>query len=281
MKRAKTYLERGTAVLLIASMLAVSCTLPQSGPGEISASALISASGRAIDIYLDDIREFVEADLEVRGILDGADGYEVATRTLEEENGREYLEFTLETSRYQSADEVFEAAAELVPETELEEIKQKVEEAEERLMSSVEEQARLLSPAQQEEFYNDLTVLVIKSAVLLTAAVVYSLVPTTVLWGKVTAASAVAIASGVLAATIMAIVEYYRTDVGLEESFGEWLESVSKEPAVYWGLASSVISISQALNRGPVVTAVILGIFTLFGITDDAKTMLEKYNFDA
>ena len=123
--------------------------------------------------------------------------------------------------------------------------------------------------------------IVIKSAVLLTAAVVYSLVPSAVLWGKVTAASAVAVASGVLAATIMAIVEHYKSDMDIDETFVEWLEDVAKEPLVHWGIASSIISLSQSINKGPVVASVILVVFALFGVADDAKEMLEKYNFNA
>ena len=273
--------DRMRALVLIVAILVSSCSLPQSGPGAISSTALVSASGRAIDIYLDDIRSFVEEDLDSRGILDNVDGYEVATRTIGEENGRDYLEFTLETSRFESTDDVFAAAEGLLPDDELEAIKEQVSEAETRLFQAVEEKARILSPEQQEEFYNDLTVLVIKSSVLLTASIVYSLVPDTVLWGKVTAASAIAIASGVLAATIMAVAEHYRTDMDLDETFLEWLDDVAKEPAVYWGLASSVIAISQSLQRGPVVTSIILAIFTVFGVTEDAKAMLEKYNFSA
>ena len=101
-------LDRGIALFLIVSILAASCSLPQSGPGEISSSALVAASGRAIDIYLDDIRKYVEDDLDIRGVLDGVDGYDVAVRAMEEENGREYLEFMLETQRFQSADDVFD-----------------------------------------------------------------------------------------------------------------------------------------------------------------------------
>ncbi len=281
MKKVFTMLDRGIALLLIVSILAASCSLPQSGPGEISSSALVSASGRAIDIYLDDIRKYVEDDLDIRGVLDGVDGYDVAVRAMEEENGREYLEFMLETQRFQSADDVFDAAEELVPSYELEEIREKVKEAEARLFREAEKALSVLTPSQMEEFYDDLTVLVIKSAVLLTAAVVYSLIPNTILWGKVTAASAIAIAAGVLAATIMAIVEHYKSDMDVDESFVDWLEDVAKEPMVYWGIASSVISISQSLSKGPVVTSVILVVFALFGVVDEAKAMLEKYNFNA
>ncbi len=278
MNRAKLIVDKSIAMLLIVALLVVSCSIPQSGPGRISSSALVSASGRAINLYLDDIRSFVEEDLNTRGILDGQDGFDIATRTLEEENGREYLEFTLETSQFTTAEEVFKAAEGLAPVEEIEKIKEGVAEAEERLFAAVRDDVRVLTPDQQEEFYNDLTALVIKSAVLLTAAVVYSFVPSAVLWGKVTAASAVAIAAGVVAASIMAIVEHYKSDIDFDDSFADWLENVAKEPMVYWGLASSVISISQSLNRGPVLTSIILVIFAIFGITDDAKTLLEKYD---
>ena len=80
-----------------------------------------------------------------------------------------------ETSRFDNADDVFKAAEGLVPEEELESIKETVKEAETRLFKAVERKVSVLTPSQMEEFYDDLTVLVIKSAVLLTAAVVYSL----------------------------------------------------------------------------------------------------------
>ncbi len=279
MKDTVSILDKGLAILLIVAIFISSCAMPRSGPGSISESALISASGRAIDMYLDDIRSYVEKDLDVRGVLGDADGYEVATRTLEEEKGREYLVFTLETSRFRNADDVFAAAEGLVPEAELENIKEKVKEAETRLFRAAADNARVLTPSQMEEFYDDLTVLVIKSAVLLTAAVVYAFVPSAVLWGKVTAASAVAVAAGVLAATIMAIVEHYKSDMDVDETFVEWLEDVAKEPMVHWGIASSIISLSQSINKGPVVASIIIVVFALFGVADDAKEMLEKYNF--
>ena len=281
MERMQGIISRSVAIIMIAAMLIVSCSVPQAGPGRVSSSVLVSASGRAIGMYLDDIRQFVDPELPEMDLLDGSDGYDIATRTLEEENGREYLEFALETSRFSSADDVFQAASTLVPEAELEEVKKVVEEAEERLFIAASEASRVLPPAQMEEFYDDLTLLVVKSAVLLTSAIVYAMVPDVVVWGKVTAASAVAIAAGVLSATIMAVVEHYNSDLSLTQSFGEWLETVAKEPAVNWALAASVISISKSLDRGPVVTGIIIAVFTLFGVVEDAKEMLGKYNFSA
>ena len=91
MRKARIVIDKSVAVLLIAATFAVSCSLPVSGPGRISESALISASGRAIDIYLDDVRAIIEDELPTRGMLDGLDGYDIATRAIEEENGREYV----------------------------------------------------------------------------------------------------------------------------------------------------------------------------------------------
>ena len=120
MKKAGMILNRSVALIMAAAVLIVSCSMPGTGPGGIPESMLVSASGRVIDLYLDEIRPYVEDDLDVRGILDGADGYDVATRTLEEEHGAEYLAFTLASSDFSSVEEVLEAADELVPEEELE-----------------------------------------------------------------------------------------------------------------------------------------------------------------
>ena len=281
MRKARAVIDKGVALLLIAATFAVSCSMPVAGPGKISESALISASGRAIDIYLDDVRAIIEEDLPTRGILDGLDGYDIATRAMEEENGREYLEFTLETSSYESVDAVLDSAEGLLDAEELEEIRVQVGEAEARLMEVMEPYARVLSPSQEEEFYNDLKKLVIKSAVLLTAAAVYAFVPSVIVWGKVTAAAAVAIAAGVMATSIMSIVEYYKIDMDAGEAFEDWLADVATKPFVYWGIASAMLNLGKAMGRSPVLSSVILVIFTIFGVVNEAKSMLEKYNFSA
>lgn len=281
MRKARILIDKSVAVLLIAATFVVSCSLPVSGPGRISESALISASGRAIDIYLDDVRAIIEDELPTRGMLDGLDGYDIATRAIEEENGREYLEFALETSSYDSAEAVLESAEGLLSDSELDEIRIQIDEAEARLLEISEPFTRLLSPSQEEDFYNDLKKLVIKSAVLLTAAAVYAFVPTTIIWGKVTAAAAVAIAAGIMATSIMAVVEYYKLDMDAGEAFEDWLTDVTTKPFVYWGIASAMLNLGKAMGRSPVLSSVILVVFTIFGVVNEVKPMLEKYNFSA
>ncbi len=278
MKVARIYLDKAVALVLIAATLAVSCALPRTGLGGIDASALTSAAGRVIDENLSIVRKYIDADLPEMQELASADGYHVATRAMEEENGEEYLEFCLETSSFNTADDVFAAAEGLAPQAELDKIRKQVEDAETRLYAVARGTARFMSPEQQEAFYDDLKKLVIKSAVLLTAAIVYAFVPNMIFWGKIAAASAVAIAAGVLTTSIMAIAEYYRTG-DLTATFEEWLEDVTTEPTASWLLAASMISIGTSLNRSPVLTGIILAVFTLFNVVNDVKPMLEKYDF--
>lgn len=278
MKVARIYLDKAVALVLIAATLAVSCALPRTGLGGIDASALTSAAGRVIDENLSIVRKYIDADLPEMQELASADGYHVATRAMEEENGEEYLEFCLETSSFNTADDVFVAAEGLAPQAELDKIRKQVEDAETRLYAVARGTARFMSPEQQEAFYDDLKKLVIKSAVLLTAAIVYAFVPNMIFWGKIAAASAVAIAAGVLTTSIMAIAEYYRTG-DLTATFEEWLEDVTTEPTASWLLAASMISIGTSLNRSPVLTGIILAVFTLFNVVNDVKPMLEKYDF--
>lgn len=278
MKVARIYLDKAVALVLIAATLAVSCALPRTGLGGIDASALTSAAGRVIDENLSIVREYIDADLPEMQALASADGYHVATRAMEEENGEEYLEFCLETSSFNTAEDVFAAAEGLAPQAELDKIRKQVEDAETRLYAVARGTVRFMSPEQQEAFYDDLKKLVIKSAVLLTAAIVYAFVPNMIFWGKIAAASAVAIAAGVLTTSIMAIAEYYRTG-DLTATFEEWLEDVTTEPTASWLLAASMISIGTSLNRSPVLTGIILAVFTLFNVVNDVKPMLEKYDF--
>ena len=277
MGKLRIFIDKSIAMLLIAATLAVSCTMPVSGPGRISEAALVSAAGRAIDIYLDDVRSIMEDELDFRGSFDGLSGEDIATRAIEEENGREYLEFVLEMSSYDSAEAVISSAEGLVPEDELDSIRTEVSEAETRLIGKAEKLARLMTPSEEAEFYKDLKKLVVKSAVLLTAAAVYAFIPSAVIWGKVTAAAAVAIAAGVMATSIMAVVEYYQLDRDPGEAFEEWLTDVTTEPFVYWGIASAMLNLSKAMGRGPVLSSVILVVFTILGVVNDVKPMLSHF----
>lgn len=272
--------NRGVALLLAALILAVSCSMPATGPGDINPSALVSTAGRLIDENIVLVREALSDEIPEGEDIENLTGYEIASRAIEAENGEEYLAFCIETNNYKSVDDVLEAASTLAPKEELDKVRASLDEYESRLIQAFDSTSRALSPSQQEEFYQVLKELVIKTAVLLTAAIVYAFVPNMMFWGKVSAASAVAIAAGILATTILAIVECYKLDMDVGESFEQWLEDVVSIPSASWAIAAAMINLGTSLNRSPILIALILGVFAIFNVTDEVKTMLE-FNWNA
>ena len=248
------YLNRTLAVLMAIAMLA-SCSLPTSGPGRPGEAALLR----------DTLAE-----------LSSSSAYGVAEKALGE-GSQEYLEFCIAASEAESVDSILEAASGLAPESELDKVRDAVSdlEAEAKLMFASD--TKILTPEQEEDFYDDLTNLVITSAVLLTAAIVYWAVPDVILWGKITAAAAVAIVAGVAAGMIMAIVEHYDTGKDAGETFMDWLEAVATKVSADWAVAAAVISLGTTVGREPVVTAIVLGLFWLFGVADEAEEIIGRY----
>ena len=275
MRRLRELMNRGLALLLAAVTLIVSCSMPVTGPGQADPRQLVSTAGRLIDENIKVVRQAIADDISGGEDITELDGYEIATRALGEEGGEEYLMFCLETERFESIDDVLDAAAPLVPASELERIRSDVAEYEARLLRESEPLARMLTPDEQEEFVAALKTLVIKTSVLLTAAVVYAFVPELVFWGKITAAAAVAVAAGVVSTTILTIIEHYKLDRELDESFETWLEDVVTVPSASWAIAAAMINLGSSLGRSPVLTAIIIGIFTIFNITDEVQVMLE------
>lgn len=280
MKDLQVYFDKALALVMAMAVLFVSCSLPETGSGALSSSALVSSAGRAIDSRLESVRAFIEEDLATElGVdgLDGLSGADIAARALEEENGEAYLEFLLAGESAESVDEVLEAATGLAPEEELEAIRSYLDgyESEARALAG----ARYLTASEKKAFYSDLTAMVVECAVLLVSAVVYAYLPNTVLWGKVTAAAAVALAAGLVATTICAIVESYNLDMENNETFELWLETVTTEPAAAVAVATSMFSLGTSLGRSTVTTSIILAIFAMYNIYDYAEDMLEAYDF--
>ena len=77
----------------------------------------------------------------------------------------------------------------------------------------------------------------------------------------------------------MSIWRYYQFGGSIDESFGEWLTSVTTEPELSYALAASVIAVGNTLKRGAVVTGIIICVFALYNVVDMVKPMLAKYNF--
>lgn len=270
------------SLFLIAVML-VSCSMPATGPGAPAGNSLLTTSARAIDEHLESIRGYLNEDIPELASLGQLSGEDVARRTLEEENGQKYLEFCYYTytDGFDSTEDVLKAADGLISKTEIDQIRAEGEEFERVLREYYEPEVRKLSSAQQEAFYKDLKKLVVKAVVLLTASVVYALIPNVVFWGKISAAIALAVAAGAISMTLMTIIEYYKTEkkANSKLSMAEWLKDVTTEPAAASAMATGIIATGKAVSRTPFATAVILGVFGIFNILDDAKEILKNYNF--
>lgn len=280
----RSLMVKGVSWLLVFTML-VSCT-PQNlyGPGRPDAKKMMTESARMIDSSYELVRsvlleegEYSEDDFLSYGKLDG----EVVMRSLNDmEKGEEMMEFLYYADKYESVDDVLSAASGILDEKEMNLLRTKAQEVERTMMEEGRRISRGLNATQKLEFFKDLRTLVVKSVVLLTAAIVYAFVPRVMFWGKIAAATAVSIAAGVVASTLITIVEWADKDVQLnDESFTDWLTSVTVDPFADWALAQGIINTQSALTESPITAALILGVFAIYSVTDSCKEILKKYNF--
>ena len=282
MKKKRVFLEKFTASVLILSMLA-SCTPSLSGPSEDRREKMVSQGARVIDEEYDFVRgvlieteEFSEEDFASYGILDG----ETVVRGLLEGGDEALLSFLCATSDG-GADGVLSTAKSLLPEKEYGELEKKAKEIEERAGEWGDRVSRSLAPAQKDEFYKDLKSMVVKTVVLLTASIVYAMIPKVMFWGKVSAAAAVSVAAGVVASGFVSMVEWSDEDLkNTDKNFSAWLEEITVEPFTDWALAQGVLNAQMAATNNPVTSALVLGVFALYHIGDDAKTLMKKYNWE-
>ena len=268
--------------LLIASTL-ISCSPNLAGPSGIPQEDVVRVSARVIEKEYDRVRsaliesgEYSEEDFASFGELDG----ESVVRGALENGNEDVLNFLYSTCEGKSTGEILQNAKPLLSDSSYKELEAKVRELEEKAGEWGEEISRGLSPSQKEEFYKDLRSMVVKTVVLLTAAIVYALMPKTMFWGKVSAATAVSVAAGVVTSAFITLVEWSDEDLKYsDKSFDTWLSDISVEPFADWALAQGVLNTQMAATNNPVTSALVLGVFALYHIGDNAKTLLKKYNW--
>ncbi len=283
MKKA-TLINRVVGWASIILMLFSSCSPALASKTEVRKSVLMSESARMIDEYYEEVRsvlisegEYTEEEIASYGTLTGE---EITRELAEEEDGEKYLEFLYQANYADNAEDVITAAGEFLSDEQMEELREKATEIETHFAEEGERIARALNPGDKEEFYKDLRSLTVKSVVLLTAAIVYAVIPKVVFWGKISAATAVSIAAGVVASTIITIIEWSDKDLQHDENaFKDWLDNVTSEPVAAWALASGVITTQTAAGTTPVVAALILAVFAIYQITDSTKKILKNYNW--
>ena len=268
--------------LLIASTL-ISCSPNLAAPSGIPQEDVARVSARVIEKEYDRVRsaliesgEYSEEDFASFGELDG----ESVVRGVLENGNEDVLNFLYSTCEGKSTGEILQNAKPLLSDSSYKELEAKVRELEEKAGEWGEEISRGLAPSQKEEFYKDLRSMVVKTVVLLTAAIVYALMPKTMFWGKVSAATAVSVAAGVVTSAFITLVEWSDEDLKYsDKSFDTWLSDISVEPFADWALAQGVLNTQMAATNNPVTSALVLGVFALYHIGDNAKTLLKKYNW--
>ena len=266
-------------ITLSLSML-FSCTLEATAANKAYRSEVNSRVARMIDEELDSVLPALEENNALpQGFRSSSlSGEDVVARALNEEDGEAYIDFSYALMTRRDVEGVISAAEGLIPDKELAKLREDVKNEEARLLAFYDENARELTSAQQKAFYKDIKKLVVKASVLLTAAIVYAFIPNTIVWGKVSAACAAAVAAGFVASGILTVFEYKKYNAE-QISVSEWLESVYKDSYAAWGLAASVIATGSAAKRSVVVTALIIAVFAAYNVLNDMKPLMKKYNF--
>ena len=216
----KMKIEKLVALMLLIVMsfsTLVGCTLDAAAAGKVSEKEIQSRVARIIDEELENVLPLLEEndDLEFtdstgRSIdIRSLKGSDIVARAIED-GGEEYINFSYKVLTATTTDEIVKSAKGLVSDEDYQMLVEKAKEEEEHAARIFEEQSRQMTMAQQKELYKDLKKLVIKAVVLLTAGLVYACIPKVMVWGKVSAACAVAVAAGVVASGIMTFFEYQR-----------------------------------------------------------------------
>ena len=278
------------SLLAVLSLLTLfSCTLDAVAAKRAGELEMTSRVARVVDDQLARLAgDALTEDLEAEGIVltaeqddgisrlvsqaQGLSGTTIVSRMMEEENGKDYLNFTYTAVTSTDTDKIIESARPLIPDSDYEDLRHKADEIEHKARDFYLHRSRAMTTAQQEKFYKELQSLVVKAVVLLTAAIVYAVIPTVVVWGKVSAACVAAVAAGVVAAGVMTVIGYQRYG-GDEFDFLSWIKSVCEDSYAEWAIAASVISTAAAAELSPVMAALVLIAFATYQVFDEAQTM--------
>lgn len=287
----RTFLTQ--AVALVVLVCFTGCNLsftPSTKPTYIDGTIKTVVS-RVIDEQMDYVKPNLEPQLQsdidslaVKG--DPSRGKEIVQRILTENQGADYVDFcyTVQESGFSGDSEfVLESARSIIPDDEYENLTKNVKAITKSFEDWGEYQVKGLPVEQQEPFFNDLKVLVTRTVVLLTAGVVYAVMPTTVYWGKVSAASAISVSSGLVALACMTLYQNYRFEgeSGLKDgtTIEQWLKELVKIPEADFAMTTAVVSLGTTLGQGTVVKGIMICVFGILQAMDLINAMLRKYDF--
>lgn len=284
----KKHFSRISALLVNSLVLLcmIGCTLnPGSnfnGSSSLSEKALVEKISSVIDNEKGTISKYLAEDLgeEFELELQRTSSKDIASKALGEENGRQYLDFVSDVSDG-DVDTVLKSAKGLMSNSDYQDLLERKSVLETELYDQFEPMAKELPPNQRDAFFKDLKKLVVKSVVLLTAGIVYAAMPKLMIWGKVGAAAGISIAAGAVAVTVLAIYDYYKNGGDADQSFDQWLNDVIELPKAEYAIATAVMATGATLQKGPVVSGIVLCVFAIYKSIEIIRPMLKKYNFNA
>ena len=276
----KRFLNRAVAVVLMVSL--AGCSL--AGPGtygrieDVSDEEIGDVVERVIDEHWDTIGEAMdEHGTSMRAFGDDISPEMVVEEAFKEEKGREQVEFCYAVATGADVDTVLGQAEKLLTEEQYADLLLQVEDNREGIYRAAQRAVFDINDENREDFYDDLQKLVVSTTVLLTASIVYSLMPHVFYWGKITALAAISVSAGAVAATIMSIYSWYQTDKDEFDAFKDWLNMVTEEPHAAYLTVCSVISLGHSMKFSPICTSAILGIFAIYNVLSIVRDMLESY----
>ncbi len=284
-KKAKSMYTSIIAMYLIISLVGCSIAWDSNPNSAFDSEDLIDPVASRIDEQWEVIAPIIEeheGEFQSRMSRSGESrGTQVVHSMLEEENGEEYLRFSHALFSQEDSTVLLELAQDLIDTDEMNTLQEEITRVRARTIEFGQLHSRALPVSQREDFLRDLQKLLTKTIVLMIAGIVYAAIPKVVFWGKVTAAAAVAIASGIVATTVLSIYRYYQYGDNMGESFQEWIVDVTTDPSAAFAIATSMITVGRTMNNGPVVTGLVLVVFSIYQVLDLIKPMLKKYNFNA
>ncbi len=285
-KKMHVVLTNVLVVWTVVSLLGCSLSWQPMGNPTVSEDEMIPVVARVVEQQMEIVQPVLEEHGEfgqsIRTVASDASGRDIVAGMLEEEQGSDYLAFSHAVATGTDSARVLAAAERLVPEEDFTELSSRVAQVKRSFAEYGEIQSRALPPSQRPAFMRDLQKLLTKTLVLMVAGIVYACMPNTIFWGKITAASAIAVAAGVTATTLLAIYRYYKYgENSASQSFQEWIVDVTTDPTAAYAVATSMMTVGKTMANGPVVTGVILVVFSIYQVMDMVKPMLKKYNFDA
>ncbi len=266
-------------ILLVFILSGCSFALDKTLTKELDEEKLVSSVSKIVDEQIDVVSPYL-TDLSKSVEFNEICGDDVVNGALIENRGKEYLEFDYFIAyENEDIDEIANRAKSLIPENEAYQIDEKLYETRQILSRDIDEISRNLPPSQQVSFQKDLRKLVTRSFVLFSAGIVYMFMPNTIFWGKISAAAAISVAAGVFSNTVVSLYQYYKYGGEAQDSFATWVTEISTEPQVSYALAKSMIAVGATMERSPVITGIIICVFSMYQVIDMVKPMLKKYNY--